>query len=115
MKNTEIGVVTTNYDEQGKLISANFKPTMQVELSDSVKRMLDQALQKDDNVESLKRNSDFVLGSFFSKMTEIELADREDYEIVSEILDCHTYENGKVKFCRIKYLFAKRVRATAQA
>lgn len=115
MKNTEIGLVTIDYNPEGILVSANFKPTMQVELSDETKQSLNENLKNQENSDVLKENSDLVLGTFFSAMTEIELADREEYEIVSEIDKCDTYENGATKQCVIKYLFQKRVRAFAQA
>jgi len=115
MKKIEIGTVITQYNEAGELLSAKFVPTLTIELSNEIKKDLEQNISKSEESDVIKFNADFVLGTFFAKMTEIELADREKQEIVSEVVYCAKYQSGKVKYCVLKYYFQDRLTVTAQA
>ncbi len=115
MKRTEIGTVTMQYSETGKLVSAIFKPTLKIELSDEVKSNLEKNISKPEESDILKFNADFVLGTFFAKMTEIELADREKQEIVSEVVTCTKYPSEQTRLCVLKYYFQDKLQVTAQA
>lgn len=115
MKRIEIGTVTTQYNEAGQLLSARFEPTLKIELSSEIKKDLEHNISKSEESEVIKFNADFVLGAFFAKITEIELADREKQEIVSEVAHCAKYSSGKVKSCVLKYYFQDKIKVTAQA
>lgn len=48
------------------------------------------------------------LAAWFTKMNEIELADRDRYDINSEIVGCDKHPNGSIKKCTLKYTFKLR-------
>lgn len=106
MDNVEIGIVNIHYNEDGDVLSAVFTPTMVVPFDKRVLMQLQSVkASKDDGL--LKENADMVLAAWFAKMNEIELADRDDYEVASEILKCIKHQNGMAKECVIKYSFQK--------
>lgn len=104
----DIGVVTISHDKDGNMGEAYFKPTMQVSLDKSlVPALTAGTMASTDNPEYIRNQADIVMASFFSKITEIELADRDKYELKSEIIQCSKWGNGAVRTCKIKYSFVK--------
>lgn len=99
----QIGQAIFNFDEQGKQMSAYFKPTMKV----NVNVNLLENISTGEDSETIKRNAEVALASWFSKMNEIELADRDEYVLQSEIEECIRYDNGKVKTCVVVFNFLK--------
>lgn len=102
-----IGSVTMEYAETGKVIRGEFKPMMVIELDDALFTQL-EALPQGEDASILQSNADLILAAWFSKSNEIELADREKWEIVSSVADCSKYPTGKVRKCVIEYTFKKR-------
>lgn len=106
MENLEIGIVTITYNNQGDVVSADFNPTMRIEVQEDLKQQLISVKENEDS-EKLQANADLVMGAWFSKITDIELADRSEYHIVSELLRCNRYPDGKVRLCSMLYKFEK--------
>ncbi len=102
-----IGVATISYDEQGNPTSQTFKPGENIEPDDNLLNQLKQIPTATDS-ELVKQNADLVLAGWWSKMNEAELADRDEFKIYSEIVECLKYDNGSVKSCSIEYTFKKR-------
>lgn len=106
---TEIGVATMTYDESGRPKSANFQPAAYVS------GLLDVAddLVKDsqsETVKDAKQQAEVVLADWFVHIGGIEIADREEGKIESEIVSCEEWGNGRPKTCVIRFYFAKRNR-----
>lgn len=106
-----IGVVTMKYAQDGSSLDSYFKPTMKVHIAENIAKalavsMVERSLTPNDPT-IVKEKADLVLASFFSKMTEIELAERDEYEIKSEIVNCTKWPNGNVRLCQIQYSFVK--------
>ena len=112
-KNTDIriGVTTLFFTEQGEAAVATFTPE-RMELSDlSIRqqiRRLFAPVEGNKGPEAVKSAAELVFAAWFNKMNEIELADREKYEIVSEVIECKEYSPGKVKSCTIAFIFRER-------
>lgn len=106
MEDLEIGIAILNYDRKGKLISGLFTPTLAVEVPDLFKETM-ETITATTTPDLLKTHSDMVFAGFFVKMNEIELADREDFDVVSEVIECEKWNNGIIRKCIIKYFFKK--------
>lgn len=108
MKDLEIGIATLRYDKTGEATHASFESTMLLDFDKDLLKQLERVPDSED-AEAIKQNADLVFAGYFSKLNEIELADREQYEVISEIVNCLKYENGKAKECTIRFLFRQRV------
>ena len=80
----DIGIATLRYTKEGELVSAAFEPLMMLKACD---KLIDQ--MKENNNKALGpinaiENAEFIFASWFSKMNEIELADRSEYTITTE-------------------------------
>lgn len=104
MKNTEIGMVTMQYDRHGNVINASFKPTMELPFDLSLKSQL-LKIETSNDEQKIKENAQTVFSSWFAKMNEIELRDFEITDIVTDIERCMKYENGNVQECIIKFTY----------
>lgn len=111
MKNFEIGTVGITYDKQGTATKAEFNPTVGFNLDTNVIKQLASIKQQDPEI--LKQNAGFVMAAWFSKLNDIELADRDKYEIATEIVSCDRYSDGKIKMCRIRFTFKELSRESA--
>lgn len=98
----QIGIATINYDQQGNVLEAYFNPTPKFEKIDASQL---KSVKSSKEAEVIKYNAEMILASYFSRMNEIELADRDKYEIGSEILICTKYDNGNVRSCSIQFFF----------
>lgn len=98
----QIGIATMQYDESGKVIEAYFTPRDKVQGVD-----LNQlkTIQADQNIDVIRYNAEMVMAGWFSKVNEIELADRDHYKVTSETIWCDKYPNGSVKRCSIGFYF----------
>lgn len=105
--NLEIGTVQIEYRETGEVKSASFHPVPAIRFDSAVTRQL-LTLDHPEGPHQLKNNSDLILAAWFTKLNEIELADRERYDIDSEIIRCDKYPNGSIQTCTIKYTFKSR-------
>ena len=110
-----IGTAEIEYDENGVVVNAGFKPVMELVFDESMKKLLKASVQGDEKEEEIQHNADMILASWFSQISDVELAERDEQEIVSEIVGCEKFDSGKIKICRIQYTFQDVVRTTASA
>ncbi len=103
----EIGIVTVEYDQQGSVKRANFKPTIEVLPSSVLIRQL-LALPSGEERDTVKANADLVFAGWFSQINEIELSDRNENPISSEVITCEKWPLGKVKTCVLRYLWDRK-------
>lgn len=101
----DIGTATINYNESGKVKTASFIAGAVNATPELINQL--RSLNGAENEEIIKDNAGLLLGSFFSQISNIELADRDQWEIITEIQSCSHYSNGNVKTCAIKFLFKK--------
>lgn len=107
MEKIIIGRATIEYNLDGIVTSAKFDPMLDVNLGPEILSQLTQI--KNGSQDELQSNSDFILGTFFSKMTEIELADRNLFVVKSKVVDCVKYVvNSSVAKCVLEYTFEER-------
>jgi hypothetical protein len=102
-ENIEIGKTVIKYNQDGTVRRASFIPQLKIEAPPDLKLKM-----KHGSKEEIKDNADMVMAAWFNKVNDIELSDRELYEIKSEIVKCELWEPGKVKTCIIKYSFIKK-------
>lgn len=109
--NQKIGKVSISYDENGKVTSATFEPTIEVQSDEGIMEQL-KTLENPQDSKVIQSNADLILASWFNKaietLTEIEESDREKYYVKSSIPICENYPNGKVKTCVIEYDYVDR-------
>lgn len=104
MKTQEIGIVTLDYNEDGVATEATFNPTMKVNLD--IKALLQlTAIPADKSPQHVEDNAGFVLASWFERLNEIELADRDHYRVAPKVIKCDNYPNGRIKHCEIAFNF----------
>lgn len=107
MKRQEIGIADISYRQDSTVESAHFSPTIKIELNET--ELTDGLFGlKNKTAEEVKNTSELVMASWFNKMNEIELADRNTHEIKGEIMYCEEYTDKKVKRCMIKFFFIER-------
>lgn len=102
MKREKIGTVDLKYNEKGELESSKFIPEPFI-ISVKKDQLYTEALNKTDEVEKIKALADISFSSWFNNISEIEISDREKFEIVSEVCICEKLNTNTVKFCRIDY------------
>lgn len=102
MEDLKIGIAEIVYSEDGKVLRAFFTPTMRIG------NVAEQLMKiRHGNAAQIRQDAEIVLSSWFNKMNEIELADRSEYEISSEVLSCTQYPDGGTKRCKIEFTFKK--------
>lgn len=83
----EIGIATITTNQAGTtVVRASFKPTMQLDACDELIKQLQDCLPAGD----VKSKAETVFAAWFSKLNEVELADRSEYKIVIDPLDTVT-------------------------
>lgn len=102
----EIGIAKVQYDNHGRATEAEFVPTIKLNLKPSLLAQLASVNGK--SQDHTIDNANLILGAWFEKSNEIELADRDTYHIASEIVRCEKWSNGTVKVCEIRFVFKKR-------
>lgn len=106
MNKSKIGRAIIKYDRKGNVTEAKFKGSFETSFDDSLKQQLIKASSRDE----IKQNADLTLAGWFSSLNDIELADRNTHEIVSEVVSCDVYLFGKgVKKCIIDYYFQEKI------
>lgn len=106
----EIGIATMVYDTNGKIMNTSFVPLLQIKHSKKLESQL-QTVKGSEDAEALNNNAQLVMAAWFSQVDEIELADRDEYEVVSKVLSCEKYQSGRVKTCSIMFIFKRKVLA----
>jgi len=110
MNTLEIGIVTMNYNEDGTVIKelSHFTPTLKTTIDTDIEEQL-LTIKGENDSETLKHNANAVLAGFFTQITNIELADRSEYVVDSEVVTCEKYPTGGIKTCVLKYYFRRIV------
>lgn len=103
MEKSMIGELLMEYDKDGKLTNAKY--LSQVPISDIASLSEEVHKITCNNKEALKTNAEIVLASWFSKVSAIELADREKHKVETEIVSCEEWPNGLIKACILKFFF----------
>jgi hypothetical protein len=104
MKEQEIGIANIKYKQDGSVFSADFTPS-KVNLGGGFGPPNQLLNIKQGTAEEIKNNAELVMASWYSKMNEIELADRNQYEIKGEIIRCDKYPDGAVMQCEVRFVF----------
>lgn len=101
----EIGIATLSYTQSGEFINATFKPTMVISVDDNLMKNF-EAIDCNKGEQKVKEQAQNVFASWFQAMNDIELADREQYEITTNHAGQTKYwGNGKIKEVSIKFIF----------
>lgn len=92
----KIGVATIEYNGKGAVVRANFQPIKKFEVDLS-------QLKGNEDEKTVRDNAELIMASWFSKVNEIELADRDKFKIESKVLDCRKWPDGTIKKCWIEF------------
>lgn len=109
----EIGIATLAFNQEGEAVDAVFAPSSYKVDASQVIAELKKAKAKDEK--QIKEVAQTVLADWFSHLNKIEEADREESEIVAEILSCRNWPNGTPMICKIRFVLRPRNEAAAQA
>lgn len=96
-----IGTATIEYDQNGKAVWSEFIPDMPLRSTESLSKQLATVKQGDE--EAIKANASLIMAAWFNQVTEIELADREEFKISEKIVDCVKFDTGEIKKCSIQF------------
>lgn len=108
MKTLKIGTAKIRYNKDGTVASAKFTPAMKIEIEKNLMNDVARTVNQPANEIQLKNQADTILASWFDQVNKIELADREKYEIVSNIVLCNKFANDAVKIVHIEYEFKEK-------
>lgn len=86
-----IGIAVIEYNEEGKAVSASFKPTQHFKVDD-LKTLL--TLKSGTDKDAIRLNAELAMASWFSNVNSLELADRDKWKIQSRIVSCENHKNG---------------------
>lgn len=95
----KIGIATVEYSEEGKVIKAFFEPKSKVDMVDL--NQLKQAVNL--TQEDIQHNAEMVMSNWFSRQNDIELAERDQFKIISKVIECEKHPDGKIKKCVIEF------------
>lgn len=102
----EIGKSVLYYDENGKLETVEFVPSMSVKLTNEE---LARFAKIDGNSESeIENAANAALATWFQKTNEIELADRSEWKIVTTVQRCIRGTDNVIRRCEL-ILSLKRI------
>jgi hypothetical protein len=103
---TLIGKAEISYLQDGKVNSARFTPNHYVitPKNSSVFRQLED-LEVGPQEDKIVKQAELMMATWFSKLNDIEMADREKYKIVSEMDECHKYPNGQPSKVSVSFYF----------
>lgn len=108
-KTKEIGTVHMHYDKFGLIQNADFIPAINFSLTEEIKSQL--GLIQPGSQEVLTRNADMIMSGWFTKVNDIELADREKFQLKRQVLACEKFEaTGYVKYCKLRYYLEEVVK-----
>lgn len=97
----KIGKATIVYDENGNAVEATFTPSSQF---NDLSKFRDQLLQvKGGEQEKIISNAERVMASWLNQVNDVELADREQYKITSQVRDCVKNDLGDVRSVSIQF------------
>jgi hypothetical protein len=107
MEDLEIGEAEINYSPSGDVTIAVFTPTMRFVADSDLLGTLRTINRSDE--EGIKTSAEIIFSSWFSKMNDIELADRDIFSIVSSVVRCEKWPDGSVKKCVVRFDFQKTI------
>lgn len=102
----EIGRVKLSYKLKGTVESASFTPSIKVELDSKLIKEI-STIQSSTDVERIRNSSEMVFAAWFTRLNNIELADRNLYRIISKVDKCEKYPDGSVRECEIIFSFER--------
>lgn len=100
----EIGVVTINYGLTGDPTFATFTPTAKVRAGKELLQELGK-FEPTRDPEKIKEDAAKIFGEWWAVMNKVELADRNLYQIKSDVGRCVKVQNGTVKSCEVRFTF----------
>ena len=103
-----LGRAIINYDENGYMTKSEFTPYSKIIIEEEFASKIGEKIQNVTDLRTIQHNSEMVLATWFSQMTDIELADPEKFSIVSSNVECLKHENNMIKQCIIDYHFIER-------
>lgn len=95
----KIGEAKLRYNAEGKIESATFFPVAAFMIPHET--LMELSNSQDE--ESIKTNANMVLASYFSKINDIELGDRDQVEIKTKIINCNKHTNGLISTCTLEF------------
>lgn len=101
-----IGTTAIEYDERGCPTSVEFKPVLGVDLDEGLRRQL-MEVAGDDGPMRIRTQSELVFAAWANRLSEIELADRERYEVAAELVACEKYDEARVRRCEMRFAFRR--------
>lgn len=102
IKDLLVGITSLYYNEDGTLSSGFFTPFgFDLNGDQILERM--KFIDAGQSGDELANHAKVVLAGFFSRANEIELADREKYEILPTVIECQKWPSGTVKKCVIRF------------
>lgn len=103
-----IGIVEFDYDESGKLIETAFAAEpMRIKVADDLTAKFSE-ITASNSQDEIKAQAEKVLASWWSNLNDMEIADRNKFEITSEVVGCDKYTDGKIKVCRVEFYFDEK-------
>lgn len=92
-----VGIITLYFDEDGRYTSGNFVPEeMKIDSASLHERLpfVDGVSQT-----SMSKSVEVIVSSWFQRMNDMELADRDKYELTTEVVKCEEWPSGSVRKC----------------
>jgi len=104
---TLIGSTTIQYNQEGKVNFALFLPNQYIVSEESTNGMFSQLeqLEVEPYEDKILKQAELMMATWFSKLNDIEMADREQYKVVAEMDECHKYPNGQVSKAKVSFYF----------
>jgi hypothetical protein len=98
-----LGLAVIEYNIEGQVETAQFMGSLDLDFN---KELISQ-LQAGKTIENTKLNADMTLAAWFNSITEVEIADRTEVSISSNVVECIKYDTGQIKKCSIEYFLNK--------
>ena len=102
-----IGTAILTYDEDGKPLSSEFSPAILKVEPDQLRDALSH-IDKPTGAEQIRSRAETIMATWFNHVESVELADREDGEITSRVLECKEWPNGHPQLCAIEFSWTPR-------
>ncbi len=101
----KVGKVELQFGQTGEIVKAAFTPDefSPVGITEDLIK-----IKCSDDTEAIKHNADLILAKWINNINNVELADREMFELSSKVAICDKYESGMAKNVVIDYEFSPR-------
>ena len=104
MNEALVGMVELNYRVDGTPMDATFQPQMKVEMDADLKKQLMSYRGSSDEI---LNQAQLMFGAYLSKLDDITMLDRAEYQVRSEMVECIKYTNGNPRRCLINIMLRK--------